>query len=300
MRETGIVVVGAGPAGVAAAAQCARLGIAPEILDRTGFVGGLVGAGFWIENIPGLEPVTGLELARRLEAHLERFGLAVLAETVTGVEPLGGRWLVVSDAGERLAAAAILCVGTRPRPWSVPGAAGLPGARVFDDVRELLARRPKPEKALVVGGGEAAFDNALTLARVGAEVDILVRGESPRAAGRLLALADGEPRIRVETGTRVVAVEPAGDSVTAILETLGGIERRTADAVLVAVGRESALESLLPAPQRAGTHGAIEWAPGLFVCGDARLGSLGQAGIAIGDGLSAASSAVARSREVAR
>jgi thioredoxin reductase len=346
MRETGIAVVGAGPAGVAAAAQCARLGVVPLILDRTGRAGGLVEAGFLIENYPGLEaPLPGPELARRFQAHLERFGLSVLAESVTRVEPRGDHWLVTSDAEQRLAGAVILGVGTRPLAWSAPGFAALAGDRVFDDVRDLLCRFPAPRRVLVAGGGEAAFDYALTLARAGAEVGILVRGPAPRATGRLLALANTAPRIRLETGARVASLEAAADGVIATLETPRGIERRAADAVLSAVGRERALDGLLPEPegarvlcarpeekshppdplpcegrgseaissppssQEGGVGGrgtgpggseccALELAPGLFVCGDARLGSLGQSGIAVGDGLAAAALAVARVREV--
>ncbi|HUT77682.1 MAG TPA: NAD(P)/FAD-dependent oxidoreductase [Polyangia bacterium] len=300
MRETGIVVVGAGPAGVAAAAQCARLGIVPGILDRTGRAGGLVASGFLIENYPGLEePLPGPGLARRFAAHLERFGLSVLTESVTRVEPRGDRWLVTTDAGNRLAGAVLLCVGTRPRPWSVPGVGSAGAGRVFHDVRDLLGRFPEPRRVLVVGGGEAAFDFALSLARTGAGVSILVRSAAPRAVGRLLSLAAGEPRIRVETAVRAVALEPAANGVTAVLETARSVERRVVDAVLAAVGRESGVDGLLPESLRAGMRGAIERAPGLLVCGDARLGSLGQTGIAVGDGLAAASLAMARAREVA-
>jgi thioredoxin reductase (NADPH) len=299
MREIGIVVVGAGPAGVAAAAQCARLGMVPEVLDRVGRAGGLVEAGFLIENYPGLDgPLPGPEFAGRLEDQLERFGLSVLAESVTRVEPRGDRWLVTADAEQRAAGAVILCVGTRPRPWSVPGSEELAGNRVFDDVRPLLARLPDPRRVLVVGGGEAAFDCALTLSRAGAEVVVLVRGDAPRATGRLLALAAAAPALGVETGARIAALESAAEGVIAMLETPRGTERRMTDAVLVAAGRESALAGLLPTPPGAGGPCPLEPAPGLFVCGDARLGSLGQAGIAVGDGLMAAALAVARVREL--
>jgi thioredoxin reductase (NADPH) len=290
VRAVDLVVVGAGPAGVAAAVQAARLGVVPEILDRTGHAGGLVEAGFLIENYPGLdEPLPGPAFAARLGAHLRRFGLAVAREAVTRVEPRGERWLVRSDGGERLAAAVILCAGTRPRAWSVPGAERV-AALVFDDVRPLLGGPVGARRVLVAGGGEAAFDYALSLARAGIEATILVRGDAPRAGGRLLSLAAAEPRIRVETATRIAALEPAADGVAVVLETPRGTERRTADAVLTAVGRESALGDLLPGP--------FQSAPGLFVCGDARLGSLGQAGIAVGDGLAAAPMAVDRTREV--
>jgi len=203
---------------------------------------------------------------------------------------------VVSDAAERLAAAVILAVGTAPRPWSVPGAEELRGSAVFDDPRELLARRTGAGGVLVVGGGEAAFDYALSLARAGAEVSILVRGDAPRVTGRLRDLAQADPRIEVETGVVVAGLEAAPRGVTAVLETARGVERRAADAVLTAVGRVGALEGLLQAPGH--DPGGVERAPGLFVCGDARLGALGQAGIAVGDGLAAATAAVARVREL--
>ena len=99
MRIADLLVVGAGPAGVAAAAQAARLGLEVRIIDRAGRAGGLVANGFLVENYPGLEaPVPGAELARRLGEHLARYGLAVDACATTSEERHLGSLLAMADA----------------------------------------------------------------------------------------------------------------------------------------------------------------------------------------------------------
>lgn len=266
-------MIGAGPAGCSAAVQCARLGVAPLLLDSTGVAGGLIANGFVVENYPGLEsPVTGQEFAGRIAKHVARFGVGVEKATVKEITGSGGGWVVHTDREEIEAACVIAAPGTVPRDAGIEGEDRLRGRRLFHEVRALLAAIPSPGKVTIIGGGEAAFDYALSCASTGANVRILVRGSAPRARGRLAAMVADDPRVEVRTGVFVASVDEID-----------------ADAVLVAVGRRS-----LPFVERL-TDG-----PGLFICGDARTGSLGQAGIAVGDGLAAAAKAVAMMEGLSR
>lgn len=274
MRRAELVVVGAGPAGCAAAVQCRRLGVTPLLLDEMGIAGGLLANAHRIENYPGLVPMDGPAFVERLAAHLVRFRLEIERGRVRALRPLAEGLLIETDCGEIASGAVILAVGTHPRALDLPGDEQ---ARIFHEVRPLLVAHPEPRRILVIGGGEAACDYALSLAAAGAQVRILVRGSRLRARGRLAQRIAEQEQIVISYGA--VAQEIHSGIVLALAD---GSRTEEAEALLVAIGRRSAAPPLLPEGPAAG----------IFVVGDARSGALGQAGIAIGDGLAAAAAAV--------
>jgi len=288
MRVADVLVVGAGPAGVAAAAQCARLGLQTRIIDRTGSAGGLVANGFLVENYPGLEALPGEALASRLADHLSRFDLAVEKREARDLVNDDGVWIVTADRDEIAARAVVLALGTRPKPLGVPGEERARD-RVFYEVRDLLHAVPQPGHVVVAGGGEASLDYALTLAARGAAVTLLARGSALRASGRLAEAVSSVPAIEIRLEARVERIVPSDGVVTIEVAYSDDVRFLGADAVLVAVGRTPALTPLFPECGHGRPQGRqIEVSPDLFVCGDARLGGLGQVGIAVGDGLEAA------------
>jgi thioredoxin reductase (NADPH) len=309
LGEHDVAIVGAGPAGCAAAAQCRRLGLAPVLLDRQGEPGGVAANAFQIENYPGLEPVDGAAFTAHLAAFLDRFGLEVRRAKILQVTRGEGGYLLRGDSGDLHARTVILAVGTRPVPLPVPGVEDLNGQGLFYEVRDLLGHwqrtgRPRggssPLNATIVGGGEAALDYALTLARAGVRVIILVRGGTFRARGRLVHLLRRSEEIEVVFGAAPRRVGSAGEGCFVEIARDGATERLACDGILAAVGRESALADLV-AELGPGVHGGIETAMhGLFVAGDARTGSLGQVGMAVGDGLAAAQRAAALLRREER
>jgi len=289
------VVIGAGPAGCTAAVQCARLGAPVRLFERSGRAGGLIENGFLIENYPGLEqPLPGPAFARRLAEHVERFGVAVERGELRGIEPRGHGWICRFEEIELPCRSVILCTGTEPRPFAVAGDRSLATRVVFHEVRALLEAISSPRDVVVAGGGEAAFDYALTLAARGAGVRIAVRGETPRARGRLVRLVADRPSIRVALRTEVVELEGAGDRVSVRAVEPAGDQRWDCDGVLAAVGRTSTVADLVGAHTEDDPARSLTPRPGLFICGDARSKRLGQAGIAVGDGLRAAQGAVDR------
>jgi thioredoxin reductase (NADPH) len=288
MRVADVLVVGAGPAGVAAAAQCARLGLQTRIIDRAGSAGGLVANGFLVENYPGLEALPGEALASRLKDHLARFDLAVERLEARDLVNDDGVWIVTADREELAARAIVLAVGTRPKPLGVPGEAKAQD-RVFYEVRTLLGALPPLRHVVVVGGGEASLDSALTLAASGASVTLLVRGAALKAAGRLVEAVARTPAIEIRFDARVMRIVPTDGAVAVEVAYPDEVRFLSADALLTAVGRTSALEPLFPSCGHGRPLGRqIEVSPDLFVCGDARVGGLGQIGIAVGDGVEAA------------
>ena len=292
MHRERVIVVGAGPAGVAAAVQCLRLGIAPRILDRSGDAGGLVENAFSVENYPGIEkPLCGPELAGRLRAHLVRFGLEVDRAEVTAIVKEEDDFIVAGDMGMMRARAVILASGTEPVRLGMSNARECEGRVVFYDVRSLLRRYPNPREVVVIGGGEAACDYALSLSAAGARVTMAVRSNRLKARGRLADAVRRSSAVRValETVCESIGISPPAVRLRGAAE---GTEESKIDAVLVAVGRRSTAAALLGSMGAAAPAAEDDLFPGLFVAGDARHGALGQAGMAVGDGISAATAAV--------
>ncbi|MCX5752990.1 MAG: NAD(P)/FAD-dependent oxidoreductase [Candidatus Krumholzibacteria bacterium] len=295
MRREQVIIIGAGPAGTVAAVQCQRLGVTPLLLDRAGTAGGLAENAYCIENYPGMpKPLGGPQFAESLRAHLARFDLTVGRVEVEGIMGNGREFSVKHAGGEFFARAVILASGTEPHRLDLAGENELDGAKLFYEVRPLLRCHAKPRDVIIVGGGEAACDYALTLASVGATVHLVVRSDRLKARGDLACAVQRAPSIRISHGTRceLIAASPLltvrlRNSIT------GSIMELSPDALLVAVGRRSTAPRLLDplgVPMADCVAGSI---PGLFVAGDASIGSLGQIGMAVGDGIRAAAATVA-------
>jgi len=321
-HEAPVIIVGAGPGGCAAAIQCARLGVRARLLDRTGRAGGLIANAWCVENYLGLPPRSGRSFVEQISEHLARFGVEVERVEVHHVR-LGARterrrewggvplFAVETDDGLLWARAVIIAVGTAPVHHPVLGGEKVGGAApvpstacgpvpVHHGVVSLLSPdQPVPGQVVVVGGGEAALDHALALAKAGVHVTVLVRSDGLKARGRLVRLARSSSRIDIRTRTRVVggrlvSLNPGAPHIQLDLETPDGVQPWRCDAVVVAIGRRACIRGVLSSELHAGwIPGTIRFQqPGLFVVGDARRGTLGQASMATGDGLEAAMAAV--------
>lgn len=313
MSHHPIVIIGAGPAGVACAVQCKRLGIEPLLLDRSGECGGLVQNAWRVENYPGLaSPISGSEFAGRLKGHLDAFGVEVVPGEAVALRRVDNCVEVALASGVSLTAPhVVVAVGTTPQPLGLPNEGILSGSRLFYEVRQLLGRGVR--HVAVVGGGEAAFDYAMSLASRGTRATICLRGRESRAGARLTACVRQTRGIDLLFETHVEYARRTEHGLTVGLMGPGGLHDEQVDALLVAVGRRSMAPKLWEtlsegASPREGpslplasgpvdaAYGSREFSgaavltslPGLYTCGDARLGSLGQIGIAVGDGMQAA------------
>lgn len=292
MQIQPLIIIGAGPAGTAAAIQCRRLGVTPLLLDRSGRAGGLVRNAFCIENHPGLEaPLSGPDLALRLAANLSAAGVAVATAEVSCIKPVPEGFRVCCADRELLAGCVIVAAGTSACRLGLPGEEQLANRRVFYEVRDLLNVHPNPGRVVVLGSGEAACDYSLTLASAGAMVLLAVRGDRLKARGRLAELVQAQPSIHIVFRTDCAGLDTAGSFSVVLNDSVRGeASVYSADAVLAAVGRRSVVPGLIPGLV-AGEAGCMPLA-GLFLAGDCRRGTLGQAATAIGDGLEAAEAAV--------
>ncbi len=290
MEVAELVIIGAGPGGVAAAVQAKRLGVKPLLMDQTGEAGGLARHAYSIENYPGVPPTAGLAFAEMLRDHLRRFDLEITKKEVTRVQLDRDCFLLAARGGTLYARTVILAVGTAPKRLDVIG------DHLLGYTPDLSRGRPA-KQAMIVGAGEAALDYALSMASVGSSVTILCRGSALRARGRLVDLVQGNPKITIQYETQVIGIYRNDRRFELSLAVEKTQVTVWTDCVVAAVGRVSIVEKLLGGLDE-GHHMTVSTRiPGLYLVGDARLGTLGQTGMAVGDGLAAAMAAATLLRE---
>jgi thioredoxin reductase (NADPH) len=232
-----LLIVGAGPAGVSAALWARPLELSVLLLDGAPAPGGQLHAvHFHPADVPGFEQGDGPALAAAYARQLAAASvpLRTAAEAVA-LEPSAEAPAVRLAGGERLEAAAVLVAsGVRRRRLGVPGEREFEGRGVsFSATRDRVALAGR--RVAVVGGGDAAFENALLLAAAGCDVTLLVRGE-PHARSGFRERVAASPRVRVRTGTRVVEVR--GDEAVRGLRLEGpdGAVELETDALVVKIG----------------------------------------------------------------
>ncbi|HSI87435.1 MAG TPA: NAD(P)/FAD-dependent oxidoreductase [Pyrinomonadaceae bacterium] len=176
-----VIVIGAGPAGISAAIWCADLGLRATLIEQGNEPGGqleLIHSP--IENYPGLGVRDGAELKKRFIDSLERFDLEVLTgSAVTGVDTI--ERTVMLDSGKVLHADALfIATGVRRRTLGVPGESEFEGKGILaSGAGEKESARGR--RVVIIGGGDAAFENVLILREYASHITLIHRGESFRA-----------------------------------------------------------------------------------------------------------------------
>jgi thioredoxin reductase (NADPH) len=286
MLKTSIAIIGAGPAGCSAAVQCCRLGIKPLLLDATGQVGGLVKNARLIENYPGfIDGITGLDFKIELQKYLKKFKIDVINKEIIKISQKDDGFILNSKTNpteEIFAKKIILATGTRPNHFSLPLIKNSVNPVVYYEVHDLLPFTPK--QVIIIGGGEASFDYALSLSSKNCEVTIIIRSSTSKTKGLLLKEVESCSNIKIKYNTTTLKWGKSSSGVDLLINEDGRAKLIHGEFILVAIGRNSTLSDF-----SLETRGNIFTnLDGLFIAGDARLGGLGQIGTAIGDGLWAA------------
>lgn len=296
-----VAVVGGGPGGYSAALYCVRAGLSTLVLEQLS-PGGQMATTTQIDNYPGFdEGIDGMELAERMQRGAERFGAVTAYETVTALELDAMPRRIVTSRGVRQARAVILAPGASPRQLGLPEEDKLRGRGVaYCAACDGMFYRGKT--VAVIGGGNSAAADALTLSKLCTRVYLVHRRDKLRAEHSYL-----QPLEQAENVTFVWNSTPAGlvtengklRAVT-LTDTGSGQTRELAcDGVFVAIGRKPDTEFLPEAIVRddAGYILADETTrtsvPGVFAVGDARTKPLRQIVTAAADGAVAASCAQA-------
>jgi thioredoxin reductase (NADPH) len=310
-RDYDVIVIGAGPAGLAAAVYATSEGLRTLVVEREA-IGGQAGSSSHIRNYLGFaRGVTGAELAQRAYQQAWVFGTQfLLMHEVVALVPGSERHTIrMEDGSEATGRAVVLATGVAYRRLDAPGIAELTGAGVFYGAAVADAYALGGQDAYVVGGGNSAGQAAIHLARFASQVTILVRGESLAASMSryLIDAIDAAPNISVRHQAEITRV--AGDSrlerVTIRDRESGSESEVPAGALLILIGAVPGLDWVPPAVQRdrwgyvltgtavTGTAGRPlgrpplmlgTSVPGIFAVGDVRSGAVKRVASAVGEG----------------
>lgn len=297
-----VAIIGAGIAGLAAAAQCVSRGASVALLESDGLHGGLVFNVGALDDYPAPGALSGAALGQALLERVQAAGARVLDARATAIEPTGRSLRVSVAAGDPIVARAVIVAsGGRLRRLGVPGEEALAG-RGVSQCDWCDAGFFRDEAVAVVGAGDSALQAALHLARTSSRVTVIVRGSEPRARRAYLERAADEPRIEFLWDTRVVAIEGADRVESLRLESddPAAPERLPVSGVFVFVGLEPQT-GFVPSGVERDEHGRLRTdagfetrVPGLYAIGAVRSGHSGGLSAAIGEGAGAAALACER------
>jgi thioredoxin reductase (NADPH) len=310
-----LVIVGAGPAGLAAAVYGASEGMRTLLLDARG-PGGQAGSSSRIENYLGFPAgVSGSDLTRRALAQAQRLGAEFLVPVcVSGLSVEGGYKRLKLDGGrEILTRAVIAATGMTYREHEAQGVAGLTGSGVYYGAAVTEARACRDCRIAVIGGGNSAGQSAVYLSRFAAEVHLLIRrdGLTETMSRYLVDQLALLPNVRVRPKTVLERVAGEGHLERVCLRSLedNSVSEESLDAVFVFIGTRPHSNWLPPSVLRdkkgfiltgrdlAMIEGlARTWketrdpmpletsVPGVFAAGDIRAGAMNRVASAVGEG----------------
>lgn len=291
-----VIIVGGGPAGLAAGLYCKRAALKTALFEK-GLLGGQIAISKDVENYPGVEGITGFDLAEKLVHHAQSFGLSVIQEEVVAVTAGPDLHSVrLANGDEFQAMSLILAVGGTARKLGIPGEAEYLGSGVsYCATCDGFFFRDKT--VIVVGGGDTAVEEALYLSRLAKKVFLVHRRNALRAGRLLQSRLMTEPRIEIIWNTIVTDIKGDGKTVSAVsfVNTETGEKREfPTDGVFIFVGY-TPNNQLIPSTIRINELGFVMTdekgetsVRGIFVAGDLRQKFANQIVVAAADGCIAA------------
>ncbi len=292
-----LVIIGGGAAGLAAAQYGARANLSTLVIEELA-PGGQALIIDQLENYPGiLEPIAGFDLAEILKTQAERFGAEFLTGSVEKLEKTGDFFQISTSEGEVKADAVILATGAKHRHLGIPGEDAFCG-RGVSYCATCDGPFFKGRKMLVVGGGDAACDEAMYLAKLSDKIVMIHRRDRFRAQKALAERVLANPNIEVRFNTVAVEIKGGKKVETVTLKNLvdGKTVEEAFDAVFVFVGSDPNV-SLVPDAAKDESNSILTddkmatSIPGLFAAGDVRVSPFRQIITACSDGAIAAHAA---------
>jgi thioredoxin reductase (NADPH) len=295
MKEYDVVIIGGGPAGLTAGLYTSRARLTSLLIEKQ-LAGGLITTAGWVENFPGFpEGIEGFELGERLHKQATKYGLETVIAEVNGIELKGEQKVITTTEGEFAARAVIIASGSERSKLGVPGEEEFTG-RGVSYCATCDAAFFTEKTVAVVGGGNAAVQEALDVIKYVSRAFIIHRRDKLRASRLLQERAFAEPKIEMRWNTVVDEIEGASTvKQLKLRDTITG-EKTTLEVsgVFIAIGfkpNTGFTEGFLPLDDTGQivTNEHLETAvPGIFATGDVRANSAKQAIAAAGEGATAA------------
>ncbi len=313
-----VVIVGAGPAGLAAAVYAASEGLDALVIEPAS-AGGQAVSSSRIENYLGFpNGITGQELAARAFAQAQKFGADFLiAKRAAKLACERRPYSIVIDGGQRIAArSVIIATGAKYRKPDLPRLGDFEGAGIYYGATAMEAQLCAGEEVVIIGGGNSAGQAAVFLAETSPHVHVLIRsdGLADSMSRYLVRRLEATPTISLRTRSELVKLEGNGhlEHVTWRSAAADAVERRDIRHVFIMTGALPATDwlhgcaatddngfvktggDLGPAdlaerhwPLTRSPHSLETSLPGVFAVGDARSGSMKRVASAVGEGAAA-------------
>ena len=307
-----LIVVGAGPAGLAAGVYGASEGLRTLVIEPLA-PGGQAGSSSRIENYLGFPSgITGADLGRRAHAQAFRFGAEFITQRATGMRVDGQyRFVQLADGREISSHCVLLAPGVQYRKLEIPGADRLTGCGIYYGAALIEARACQGEEIYMVGGANSAGQAALYFAKYATKVTMLVRGDGLSATMSKYLIDEISRTSNIVVEARTQVVEAIGNERLESLRLRGaaGDSQVPTSSLFVFIGAVPVTAWLPPCILRddkgfilSGSnlrkdgklpdlwHEAREpylletSVPGVFVAGDVREGSIKRVASAVGEG----------------
>ena len=293
-----LIIIGSGPAGLAAAIYAARARLSFLVLEKMPLSGGQILNTYEVENYPGIPTIGGFELGMKLREHAEHQGTEMIHIEVRHIslEEQGRIKVLYTDGKEYRARTVILAMGAKYRTLGIPGEKELTGMGV-SYCATCDGAFFRGRKVAVVGGGDVAAEDALFLARGCEKVYLIHRRDQLRAAGVLQEKLRAAENVELVWNTEVTRVNGEEHVESIWMRKKDGTEQLLeVDGLFIAVGNLPQTELVAKLLQLDETgyspagENCVTELPGVFAAGDIRTKQLRQVVTAVADGANAVAS----------
>ena len=292
-----LIIVGAGPAGLAAAIYAARAELKFIVLEKEMMSGGQIINTYEVDNYLGMPGINGFDMAMTFQAHVEKLGADFEMAVVNRIEKKETYFEVITDEKVYEAKTVILATGASHNKLMVPGEEELAGMGVsYCATCDGAFFRGKT--TMVVGGGDVAIEDAIFLARGCKKVYLIHRRDELRGAKILQDSLMSLPNVEIiwDSVVQEIQGEEQVEQVKILNRKTGEEKEITVDGIFIAVGIHPNTESFANLVETDGNGYIVAGetcetsVPGIFVAGDTRTKELRQIITAVADGANAINS----------